>query len=487
MLFGGHGDDAAHLELVDGAEVRELEVSAVATAVSPDESRIAFTNGRGVWIAAADGSGLRRVAPVASGEDIDQIAFAPDGRRVAYVRVSRRADDTAGTLQVLDVEDGSSSTVLEGSELLQTGGMTAVTWRDDEHLLCALFGDPSRRPETTLHEIPIDGVQRAGEPRPLHTFEDAAGVTELRMTPAGLYFMKLVAQADVQAASLTDDGSLEAPRRLTESEQNDRPGAVDAEGRVLFTSDRMGDWDLFRRGLDAPRAERLSAGAAHDTYPRVGPDGAVLFFRLEVREGGAIEATRVMRLEPDGEARALFELAAERRLRPGGRPPPEAARLRCGRSGCLVSTVAGEHLRMERFDAETGEREPFLELDAPESFHDWDLSPDGSTLALVLGDNELTLVPVADPTSRRVIRVADTGRLMGIAWSPDGGWLATTGVHVGDDRYVVLRVDLDGGVRVLHRSTNAFFAHVAFSGDGRTLVFAQQNYDLDVWRLDGWP
>ena len=491
LLFGANGDDPEALLFVHGDEVRELGVDAITATVSADDRQIAYTNRRGLYVADLDAeariSRSRRVASIAEGESVEQFLFSPSGRRLALIRVSRRADDTLGTLEVIDIEDGRTSLALSGTQLLQTGGMAGLGWRDEERLLCALSGDPARPPESALYEIRLEGIVPVGEPRRLHVFEGAAGVTDLRMSEAGLFFLKLLAQADVQVAAIDADGSLGPSTRLTSSEQNDRPGAIAADGRVVFTSDRLGSWDLFARSQSSLRAERLTSGSAQDTYPRVAPDGSLVFFRLEVAEGGAIEAAHVMRREDaETEPRALFEVEVEGRLRSGGRPPPEAARLRCARASCFVSTIVGERMRVERFDPASGAREPFLDLDAPEGLYDWDISRDEQTLALVHGTNELIFVPVASPGERRVIRVAPTGAMASVAFAPGGDWGAATGVHVEDDRYVILRVGLDGEVRVLLRSTHTYFAHPCFSPDGRTLAYGQQNYDLDVWRLDGF-
>jgi len=469
--------------VVDSGAVRSIEVEALAGVLSPDERSIAFVTTDSLRTVGVDGGGERSLARLGAGDEVESLAFSPDGARIAFIRVTRRADDMTGSLEVVEAGGGGARVLHESRRLLQTGGMTGLAWRDEAHLVFGYFGPIEEPPHAELYELSLEPGAR---PARLHSF-GAAGITDLHPTPAGLLLLELEAQADVMVAAVTEDGTLGPPRRLTESDRNDRPGDLSADGRVALTSDRHGPWDLMVQGLEDARARRLTRGPTLDTYPRFDATGALVFFRLGLGDGASIASARVMRLGADAEEPTpLFETRVEPSLRPGGRPPPEAARLRCGAHGCLLSRIEGDELVFERFDpsAPHPTPEPALRLPRPASYHDWDLTDDGATLALVEGGTDVTILELDHPDERRVLAPFQTGRLLSVVWDGDRSVIVAA-LHVDGDRYSIHRITLDGAATTMLRSTHTYFAHPVPSDDGARLVFAQQNYDIDVWRLEG--
>jgi Tol biopolymer transport system component len=93
--------------------------------LSPDGSQLAFLaegsqEGTDIWIADADGSGLRPVAR-GQGEGLWGPRWSPDGTRLVYFR-----EDSSPDVFVLDVTTGESQRVADG---------TVATWLDDHTLI----------------------------------------------------------------------------------------------------------------------------------------------------------------------------------------------------------------------------------------------------------------------------------------------------------------------------------------------------------------
>ena len=109
-------------------------------------------------------------------------------------------------------------------------------------------------------------------------------------------------------------------------------------------------------------------------------------------------------------------------------------------------------------------------------------SPDGSTVA-ASGFHEVTLWKVADGTLDRRLPGLDE-RVYGIAYSPDGKWLATASGDPGQSGAVKLWVAEPGGggkaVRDLLETTDSVLA-VAFSPDSKLVAAAGADRALRVW------
>ena len=119
---------AEHFELwsigLDGTGARAIvnELAIVATpAVSPDGRTVAFSgqtvpssDGFDLYLVNSDGTSLRRVTDLESSRRVAiNPAWAPDGRRIAYIELdeSKGSPEGSGTLQTFDVTNGTSAPV----------------------------------------------------------------------------------------------------------------------------------------------------------------------------------------------------------------------------------------------------------------------------------------------------------------------------------------------------------------------------------------
>jgi Tol biopolymer transport system component/DNA-binding winged helix-turn-helix (wHTH) protein len=111
-------------------------------------------------------------------------------------------------------------------------------------------------------------------------------------------------------------------------------------------------------------------------------------------------------------------------------------------------------------------------------------SPDGRTIAFVrkLGDGrgDLLLIPATGGPEHKLREIrnaelrASMGRLVSLAWSPDGGWIAVSHRNPGDSSECIYLFSLTGETRRLTAMPGRFGDHTpAFSPDGRTLAFSR--------------
>jgi len=131
-------------------------------------------------------------------------------------------------------------------------------------------------------------------------------------------------------------------------------------------------------------------------------------------------------------------------------------------------------------DAETGE--VISELESTKSNPHFDAlrfinsagtwSPDGRRFAFVTfvqGDNEINTFDVESGEILERIAVQGVGAIQNLAWSPDGKYIAFTGIDGGISNLYVLNIDK----RTVRQITNDRYAELqpAWSPDGATLAF----------------
>ena len=115
----------------------------------------------------------------------------------------------------------------------------------------------------------------------------------------------------------------------------------------------------------------------------------------------------------------------------------------------------------------------------------WDLSPDGSTVAIVDVDerkDRIRLVALENGSARS-IAVGQSEGLSGISWSADGrGWFVTSSSLRGS---AVLKVRLDGTIAELWKSSTTLEAPLA-SPDGKDLAFSSSTYNSNAWVIENF-
>jgi Tol biopolymer transport system component len=121
----------------------------------------------------------------------------------------------------------------------------------------------------------------------------------------------------------------------------------------------------------------------------------------------------------------------------------------------------------------------------PEVSPTWDLSPDGSSVAIVDLDerkDNIRLVELEDGSARS-IAVGPSERLSGISWSADGrGWFVTSFSLRGA---AIFHVGLDGTISKLLTTNSNLMAPLA-SPDGKNLAFSTSTYNSNAWIIENF-
>lgn len=108
------------------------DLCASAAAWSPDERKLAFTTGRDLYLASADGTGSRRlsVLPFASEDDL---RWSPDGKRIRIVLQQGPVTHDVSRLWEVTADHGAAKPVLPGWSRINSDQEYSGQWTKDGH------------------------------------------------------------------------------------------------------------------------------------------------------------------------------------------------------------------------------------------------------------------------------------------------------------------------------------------------------------------
>jgi DNA-binding winged helix-turn-helix (wHTH) protein/Tol biopolymer transport system component len=487
-LVASHFDDSQdkppslwEISIVGGVP-RKLADVGLSARVSPDGSKISFSKGRWedeeIWLIETDKNVARKIVD-GGGDHFGPVAWAPDGRRFATVRVPDRFSRSGlgSRIDVFDATTGRGETILSDFRL-----SNAVAWPDTGRLIYALQEAPPNDANFNLWWVRLDSHTNRPVGPGTRITNDETPIADISVTSDGkrLALLRRDFQTDVYLAEVLAKGKqLGALRRFTLDDRNDWPSAWTPDSKaVLFVSNRDGLNHIFKQAVEATHADLLIGGNDNLGAPQLTPDGLSALYVAFPSSGKATDNSRLMRVSLSG---GPSDLALEE---------PGIGGYKCARlpsTVCIYSRVDNGVQRFFTFDPAGGK---VKELPAAKRRSDdgpgstWSLSPDGRYLASPRSPvpSEPSGVRIFDLTTakEREIAVPNVLLIMGLDWAPDsrrlwvGGYM---GRRSGGTRSGIVRVDLAGrATTVLQGSSMAVWFAIP-SPDGRRLaVLAHTDY-----------
>ncbi len=470
---------------------QHLRDQAWASGVSPDGSLIAyysnmdFNGGPDIWTMDPQGGSARRVIAAPGNETgFNRVSWSPDGKRLAYILQRGGAYPEINTV---DVKSGAT-TVVFSHEMLQD-----AYWLRDGRMVYSLLrrsqiGDadtpapPSN--DADLWEVKVSPAsgRAVGDSRQVTNWP---GFTFFNFTASAdskrLAFLKVNYESDVYVGEIDPRITrLSALRRFTLDEHNDLPTAWTADSKaVIFFSDRNGIHEIFKQGLDDSSAQALTSGPGYKWGPRLTSDGQAIDY-LSSRYApytGAVPATLLRMPASGGASRAILTSSG-------------MADHRCARAPaqlCIFDEIpAGQNKRiLYAYDEEHGRGRELLSLD-PNPYGNWDLSPDGTMIAISRFNPREGRIHFHSLAGKDVpdIIVPGFAGFNGLDWSADGKGLF---ISSSDTRHsTLIYVDLNGNFRKLWEPNGAAQSWGVQSPDGKYIAIAGGNFDSNVWMIEGF-
>ena len=462
------------LPLGMGGEARKLRDFALGATVSPDGSEIAFVDPRqgiwDIWLMRPNGEEARSLARMEKAVPVEMLQWSPDGQRLAYLKSKMGSDEV--TLESRDLKGGPARTISSDPRL------TAFCWAPDGRIIYALK-ESFAEDDANLWEMPVDpdSGKASGKPRRITNW---TGFSFSALSPGAdgktLVFLKRQGQMDVYAGELEANGTgLKTPLRLTLNERDDFPSAWTRDSQtVLIYSNRAGNYDIFKHGLQGRVAETLISGREEQTEARLSPDAiSFLYWSYPTAAETPPKSKRLLRLPVAGGSPEVVVEAGW------------AAQFRCPSvpaADCVLSEEDKEKklLVFSAFQPGQGTKRELTRIEVGEDPPPpWDLSPDGSRLGIAFSD-KIRVIDLAGT----VLHTIPTLRIPfdSIAWSADG--TAFFAIRFTGRGRALLRIGLDGQTHVLmQKEIGGWLSQAVPSPDGRYLAFGVGTVEKNAWMM----
>jgi DNA-binding winged helix-turn-helix (wHTH) protein/Tol biopolymer transport system component len=402
-----------------------------------------------------------------SGRRMFSPAWSPDSSRVWFLEDLER--EGWRTLRSLSVQpnqpSGPAAKLRDVASILALPDSRMAYARED--------GIYSLRAESATGRIYGEPLRRLKTASPLRLSASSDGKT--------MAYEKGDPGSDVFVGDLSNGNMrLSNTHRLTLDDAQDYPHAWTKDGRsVLFESDRSGSWTLYAQPFDAPDPKALTSSEASSVKPVATPDGNSLLYMGLPRHSGSgasSEAVKIMRMPISGGT--PVELVSSGHLT-GFHCPSETGRL------CVMEEKIGAMLQYSYLDPVRGKMGAFRGAEQAPIEMDWDLSPDGSTVALLPRsgeDDHIWLFKGAEP--KKEIQIVNAKQLRSLNWWADGkGFFMAS---FGDGGPLLMTAPLSGNAAVLSDEIRSVPSWGIPSPDGKRLAFVVYLESHKAWMVEGF-
>jgi hypothetical protein len=266
-------------------------------------------------------------------------------------------------------------------------------------------------------------------------------------------------------------------RRLTLDDRANYPHAWTPDSReVIFESNRNGSYDIFRQGTNERIASQLvEIPKREEVLPQLTPDGQYVLYAAGPAKGGMTPFT-LMRVPLKGGS--IEEVPTN--------GPFEDFRCSVGSAGrCVIRTTIGRrqfvYSVLDPIHGIGGELARTAWRDSLTL--DWDVSPDGTLVALPnhdLRSARIRIVRLGAPAGTAKEREVDLpgfAGLTGLVWSSDAsGWFVSIETSVGRRLFFC---DLQGHLNPL----GDIYGWAVPSPDGKNVAYLNRITQSNAWML----
>jgi DNA-binding winged helix-turn-helix (wHTH) protein/Tol biopolymer transport system component len=467
------------LSILGQAPVKLLDGGSQA-AVSPDGSQIVFARGKGkeFWLMAANGESPHRILAAGEKENLVSPVWGWDGKHLAYGRVFSDLDKFGTIVETLDLETGRVTVSFSDPDV--TSGVTLP----DGRIVYSRNEVSSGQSGVSLMECNTDprSGKLIGKPRQIARWAGSS-ISSLGVTSDGKHLVALrgLAQADVYLGDVVDH-RLENPHRLTFNDRDDFPSDWTPDSRyVLLASNRNGSMDIFRQGLNERTAEPLVTGPEDKLSLHLSPDGRWLLYFAFPGGYSQTKAPLLMRAPlSGGPPQFVFK----------ARPAADFRCLKAPATMCVLSEWENQQLVFYVLDPVGGKEQELARQEiasGPDVVESrWDLSPDGSRIAVALLEGPSAGIRILSVTggAPEDIVVAGWSAFQSIEWAADGkGWYVASRSAAANS---LLFVDPRGHAFPLRQNPSGYDTYAVPSPDGHHLAFLEYTIANNAWMIENF-
>jgi len=452
--------------------------------ISPDGSRIAFTNAHDeIWLIGSDGEDPRRILVLDKGEQLAHFAWSPHGQRLVYIR--SRGDyynQREVSIETCDLQGGRRILILSSPKLWGPSGPSDLTWLPDGRIIYSVLNAPPAE-NYAIWAVPADpdAGTRRGPPTAL-THEEKEDAESFRFSNNGkrLTYVAGFWRDTVYLHDLRSPDKKRSAERLTADDWYDYPRDWTRDSRaILLESLREGRRVILRQNIGDQVPEVLVSGGENYSWPTLSPTGEHLLFTASTTPGLVDPSKRLMTMPAEGGSRSL--------LLTGG------YRCHCGyltSANCVIAEANGEQLVFSFLDPVQGRGSEIQRVDVKAQGTDWSLSPDGTRIAI--GDPSsggwIQILTIADG---KLVPLPHNMRWAGVqhvAWAADGKHLFATAWsnEIPGQTQAILSLDLQGHGQVMEVAGAGWLQDLRASPDGHYLAYTKRNPESNVMLLENF-
>jgi len=372
--------------------------------------------------------------------------------------------------------DGGRPKVLRISTQL----LPVLCWAGDGRVFYAYRDNPaSEREDSGIWWVRVSQKSGELEGKPVQLTKGAGRIGGLSVSADGRRLILWRANNFPQVFLAEIDGEtgrFKTPRRLSLDDSTNQVYAWTPDSRtVFFSSNRSGTTKLYRQAIDQAVPELVVEGRGL-FLARLNPDSTQILFvdGFHVVDPALPQHILSVPLE-GGTPRVVLQWPYIHNIQCAGTP----SKL------CLFDSVEGSTAHFFTFDPADGKTQEFATLPVKGGLN-WNLSRDGSQLALILQPlgHRVTFMAVSDKTTHEV--EVNQWPLMNIDWAPDGKSVLVES-RTAEGVPVILGVQPNGNHRVLLEGDRATqYRWVIESPDGRYAALTEVTGANNVWMVENF-
>ena len=428
------------------------------------------------------------------GYGFEGLAWSPDGRRLAFMKSHGEYDEV--TIESVATTGGESIVALSNPRL------RSFAWAANGHMFYSLL-ESTKEASANIWEVSIDPAtwRPSGSAQKLTNW---AGFSLWDLSTSSdskrVLFVRKSDQSDVYIGRLNAKGSRFAkPLRLTHDDRMDWLGEWTRAGdAVLFFSDRNANFDIFRQGVTKTIPEEIVVGPEEEKRnPQPSPDGRwVLYLAWRNQQGDQSPASgRLMRVPVSG---GSPEFVADVNGYPGSARMPRDRWLPTARGypdfrcpsipnpglACVLAEATRDRISFSAVDPVQGRRGELARLDADPIGTFWDLSPDGTRVAVgncETGDSHIRLMDLHTKIEAQ-ITIKDWPCLTSVDWASDGqSFFASTWASKGGS---LLHISRTGETKLIYQAAGMSLERPVPSPHGGFLAYSEVTTIGNAWMLE---
>jgi eukaryotic-like serine/threonine-protein kinase len=451
---------------------------------SPDGTQVAFVtqDWSEIWVTGTHGEEPRKVTTALAGDTIPLVFWSPDGHRLGFQRRHLNQNRYAYWYESADLDTGrivaeAQNLDMNSASALPDGRIMFLRWDND---------DFSSSHELWEVKTGLTTGALLEEPQKVTTVPGGYNTTllGLSVTLTGKQAMVLV--QSYQNSVFVGDFDQPPPRisnvrRLTLDEQTNYPHAWTRDSHaVIFESNRSGGYDLFTQAIDQRTPKVIVATPMTEVLPQLGPDGHLLLYAAKPPQKSAhyqVGMYKLMRVPVEG--------GTPQEVPIGGPLDEFRCALGAGKRCVLRTTEEGKWRTFYDLDPVRGRGVELARTTwSIEALWDWDISPDGTQVAIPDHDSRearirvVSLEPKANQPREREVALPGLADLKSLAWAADGqGWFVSVNTTVGNQLFYVF---LDGRFH----SLGDIDGFAVPSPDGRRVAFLNTIIATNAWLIE---